>query len=88
MGEFQRGYSVLIEPLSADNGGRYLATVPDLLGCLSVGETREEAAYNVEDAIWSSIEAVQHLGQVVPQSVFSDDVRGAARPEPQQVAGT
>jgi predicted RNase H-like HicB family nuclease len=40
-------YPVLITPLSAEDGGGYLATVPDLPGCMSDGATREEAAHNV-----------------------------------------
>jgi antitoxin HicB len=44
-------YKVLIEPLSEEDGGGYLATVPELPGCMSDGETRSEAHANVEDAI-------------------------------------
>jgi len=37
-------YSIVIAPLSAEDGGGYLATVPDLPGCMSDGASREEAA--------------------------------------------
>ena len=40
-----------IEPLSDEDGGGYLATVPDLPGCMSDGETPDEARANVQDAI-------------------------------------
>ena len=36
-------YAVMIAPLSAEDGGGFLATVPDLPGCMSDGETPEEA---------------------------------------------
>ncbi len=36
-------YPVIISPLSEDDGGGFLATVPDLPGCMSDGETPEEA---------------------------------------------
>ena len=36
-------YHVIVEPLSAGDGGGYLASVPDLPGCMSDGETPEEA---------------------------------------------
>ena len=59
-------YPVLIEPLPDEDGGGYLATVPDLSGCMSDGTTREEAARNVGDAIAAWIEEAQALGRPVP----------------------
>lgn len=32
-------YPIVIEPLSQEDGGGYVATVPDLPGCMSGGET-------------------------------------------------
>ncbi len=60
-------YPVLISPLSAENGGGFLATVPDLPGCMSDGETPQEALSNVQDAIESWIEAALDMGRNVPQ---------------------
>ena len=54
-------YAVVIEPLSEEDGGGFLATVPDLPGCMSDGDTREEAARNVEDAIASWLEEAGRL---------------------------
>ena len=34
-------YPVLIEPLPAEEGGGFVATVPDLPGCMSDGDTPE-----------------------------------------------
>lgn len=59
-------YPVVIEPLSADDGGGFLATVSDLPRCMSDGETPEEALVNVQDAILSWIEAAQDLGRDIP----------------------
>ena len=59
-------YPVLIEPLSPEDGGGYLATVPDLPGCMSDGETRELAARNVADAIEAWIEEAHALGRAIP----------------------
>ena len=59
-------YAVLIAPLSADDGGGFLAVVPDLPGCMSDGETQEEALHNVQDAIASWIVAAEELGHPVP----------------------
>lgn len=60
-------YPVLIEPLSEEDGGGFFATVPDLPGCMSDGETPEEALLNVQDAIATWIEAAMELGRPIPQ---------------------
>ena len=57
---------MLIEPLLPEDGGGYLATVPDLPGCMSDGETRELAARNVADAIEAWIEEAHALGRAIP----------------------
>ena len=59
-------YSVLISPLSADDGGGFSAVVPDLPGCVSDGETPEEAISNVRDAIAAWIEAAEEMGRLIP----------------------
>jgi antitoxin HicB len=59
-------YPVLIEPLTVEDGGGFLATVPDLHGCMSDGETPEEAIANVQDAIACWIEAAHELGRPIP----------------------
>ncbi len=59
-------YLVLIEPLAPEDGGGYLATVPDLPGCMSDGETRELAARHVGDAIAAWIDEARALGRAVP----------------------
>jgi predicted RNase H-like HicB family nuclease len=67
-------YAIIIEPASAEDGGGYLAFVPDLPGCMSDGETREQAAVNVGGAIESWIEAATEMGRPIPVP--------AARPTP------
>ncbi len=62
----QADYTVVIEPLSEEDGGGFVATVPDLPGCMSDGDTREEAARNIEDAIRSWLEEARALGRPVP----------------------
>ena len=60
-------YPVLIEPLSTEDGGGFVATVPDLPGCMSDGETPEEALANVRDAVAAWIEEARALGRTVPK---------------------
>ena len=59
-------YSVHIERLAESDGGGYLATVPDLPGCMSDGATPEEALKNVQEAIVSWIEAAKEWNQEIP----------------------
>jgi len=56
-------YLVVLE--QAPDGG-WGAYVPDLPGCASWGETRDEAAHNVKEAITGHIEALQEGGDPVP----------------------
>ena len=60
-------YSVLIERLADEDGGGFLATVPELPGCMSDGETRAEALVNVYDTIACWMEAAKEMGRTVPE---------------------
>ena len=60
-------YPVVVQPLSPEDGGGYVATAPDLPGCMSDGETPESALANVGDAIATWIEAARELGHRVPE---------------------
>lgn len=60
-------YAVIVHPLSQDDGGGYGATVPDLPGCMSDGETPEAALANVVDATATWIEAAGDMGHIVPE---------------------
>jgi antitoxin HicB len=58
---------VFIEPLPSEDGGGFIATAPDLPGCMSDGETPEEALANVRDAITAWVEEARALGRSVPK---------------------
>ena len=60
-------YPIVIEPLPIEEGGGFLATAPDLPGCMSDGATPEEAVANIQDAIMAWIEAARDLGHAVPK---------------------
>jgi antitoxin HicB len=60
-------YTVVISVLPPNDGGGFLAMVPDLPGCVSDGETREEAARNIQGAIQSWIDEAERLGRQVPR---------------------
>jgi predicted RNase H-like HicB family nuclease len=50
-----------------EDGGGYLATVPELPGCMSDGATRAEALTNVEDAIATWLYCARKMGTPVPE---------------------
>lgn len=50
-------HKVVIEPLSEEDGGGFLATVPELPDCMPDGETSQEALDHVYDAIVCCMEA-------------------------------
>ena len=65
-------YRIALRPLSAADGNAWLAEVPELPGCMSDGETPQEAVDNVMDAIACWIEAAEEDGRPVPAPVSAD----------------
>lgn len=63
-------YAHIIEPLSAEEGGGFLITFPDLPGCMSDGETEAEAIANGRDAFLCWVSAVADMGQPIPAPAF------------------
>ncbi|HMK90190.1 MAG TPA: type II toxin-antitoxin system HicB family antitoxin [Methylocystis sp.] len=59
-------YPLIVEPLSEEDGGGFVARAPDLPGCMSDGETPEEAVVNARGAILAWIEAAEDMGHQVP----------------------
>lgn len=60
-------YPVLIEAVPEDEGGGFLAIVPDLPGCISEGETREDAARAITKAIAVWLENARKTGSEIPE---------------------
>ncbi len=59
-------YRFTVRPLSEEEGGGYLVEYPDLPGCMSDGETIEEAIVDAEDAkrCWiAAMQATQSLSR-------------------------
>ena len=50
--------------------GFWVAEVPSLPGCVSQGDTREEALANARDAIAGYIAVLEEDGQPVPRETF------------------
>ena len=58
------GYTVILER-EADGG--YVATVPALPGCVSQGDTRDEALRNIREAMELYIDDCRAAGDPIPQ---------------------
>ena len=48
--------------------GNWSAYVPDLPGCVSVGNTLEETERNIREAIELHIEVMQDHGEAIPEA--------------------
>src|SRR6202521_1115872 len=59
-------YRFTVRPLTDEEGGGYLVEFPDLPGCMSDGETVEEAIANGEDARRCWIAAMKEAGRPIP----------------------
>lgn len=59
-------YRFTVRPLAGHEGGGYLIEFPDLPGCMSDGETIEEAIANGEDAKCCWIAAMKEAGRPIP----------------------
>ena len=56
-------YQFTVRPLSADEGGGYLVEYPDIPGCMSDGETIEEAIANGREALRDCLEVFRESGR-------------------------
>jgi antitoxin HicB len=60
-------YSVLVRALPDEEGGGWLAIVPDLPGCSSDGDTQMKALENVQEAIEAWLNTAKKHGYPIPQ---------------------
>src|SRR6202035_1245363 len=60
-------YRFTVRPLAKEEGGGYLIEFPDLPGCMSDGETIEEAIHNGNDAVRTWIETAAELNRPIPK---------------------
>ena len=60
-------YPFTMRHLSNEEGGGYLIEFPDLPGCMSDGETIEEAIENGKDAIQAWLQAAKETKRIIPK---------------------
>jgi len=59
----EREFDVVLE--AVEDGG-FVVSVPDLPGCWTQGETRDEALTNTREAIAAYLDALDELGRPLP----------------------
>ena len=60
-------YQFTVRPLSREEGGGYLVEFPDIPGCMSDGETIEEAIMNGREALLDCMEVFKESGRKIPK---------------------
>lgn len=53
-----------------DEDGWWIAEVPSLPGCISQGQTKEEAIVNIRDAIDLHVKVLRERGEPVPDDAL------------------
>jgi antitoxin HicB len=67
-----KDYSILLQKIKPEDGGGWLATVSELPGCMSDGDTQHDAVDNVQGAISAWIIAAKRRGQQIPLPKFAE----------------
>ena len=62
-------YRVLVEQ---DEDGIYVAEVPSLPGCISQGQTREEAVESIREAIAVYLESLEAHDEPIPPPITEE----------------
>lgn len=60
-------YAIEIRPLTKEEGGGFLATFPDLPGCMADGETPEEAIVDAKGAFQCWMTAQKEWDDPIPE---------------------
>lgn len=69
----QLNYPIVLTPLSDDDGGGWLAEIPLLRGCMSDGETPEQALANVREAKEAWLAVATQRGQNIPEPAADEE---------------
>ena len=64
--------------LTVDEDGKYTAEVPIIPGCISCGNTRDEALANIQDAIQLCLESREEEGWELPKDFSIEHVEVVA----------
>ena len=62
----KRTYLAIFEPADADEGGGYTVTFPDVPGCITEGDTLDEAMHHAKEALELQLWGLEHDGDILP----------------------
>jgi len=74
-----RDYPFSVRPLTKEEGGGYLIEFPDLPGCISDGETLEDAIRNGQDALKDYLLTLKEFGEPAPRPGTTSGASGQGR---------
>ena len=69
-------YPVAIERISEEDGGGFFASIPLLPGCMSDGETLEEAYENIENAKKEWLRSMLERKMSIPEPADQEEFSG------------
>lgn len=58
--------------IEEDEDGIFVAECPSLPGCISQGRSREEAMYNLRDAVKGYLESLKKHNEAIPPSIYEE----------------
>lgn len=69
-------YRITLRALTEEEGGGWLAEIPELPGCMSDGETTQEALENLQDAKETWLEMARETNMPIPEPGNIDSYSG------------
>ncbi len=60
-------YRIIVSPIMTDDGEEWIATYPDLKGCVGGGKTPQEAIKMAEEEKEFYLEALEAMGEKIPE---------------------
>ena len=64
--------------LEQDEDGVFVASCPALPGCVSQGETRQEATENIQEAVEGYLKSLHKHGDAVPPGILEQIIEVAS----------
>jgi antitoxin HicB len=74
-----KDYPFTVHPLAKEEGGGYLIEFPDLPGCISDGETPEDAIHNGQDALKGYLLTLKEFDMPAPRPGTTSGASGQWR---------
>jgi antitoxin HicB len=65
-------FRIILEPYEDEKGSYFVAICPTLPGCVTQGDTREEAVENIKDAIEGYLLSLKKHGDPIPPPISEE----------------